>query len=143
MDGPSNTTTLLAEPEGPLAARLIELARAAPAGLLFVAPSETRAERLHRSVVALEPGLPVLLLPGWDCLPYDRIGPSRRAMGLRLDAVHRIAEHVGGPLLVIAGAEAAMQRLPASRLAVNRPRHRRGDRPRRGDAYSPPTRLCA
>ena len=62
---------LEAEPEGLLAARLVECALAAgDAGTILVARSEARAVRLHRAASALAPaGLEVLLRPGWDCLP--------------------------------------------------------------------------
>ena len=58
---------LQAEPEGLLAARLVEAALAAgPAGIILVARSEARAARLHRAAWALAPkAMQVLLLPSW------------------------------------------------------------------------------
>ncbi|MCB4825052.1 DEAD/DEAH box helicase [Roseicella aerolata] len=105
---------LYAEPEGLLAARLVEAALAAgPAGTLFLARSETRAARLHRAAAALAPdGTAVLLLPGWDCLPYDRVSPTRGIMGRRMAVLAALAAPPEGPRLLIASAEAALQRLP-------------------------------
>src|SRR5947207_85632 len=76
-----------AGPEGLVAVRLLEWARAAGSrGLIHVARSETRAQRLVRALRGLAPQLEVLMLPPWDCLPYDRAGPSRRIMGQRIAA---------------------------------------------------------
>src|SRR3954471_19322782 len=105
---------LQAEPEGLLAARLVEAALAAgPAGIIFVAHSETRAARLHRTALALAPKtMQVLLLPGWDCLPYDRVSPTRGVMGRRMAVVAQLAAPPEGPCLLIASAGPAAQRLP-------------------------------
>ncbi|TCZ54985.1 DEAD/DEAH box helicase [Roseicella aquatilis] len=105
---------LHAEPEGLLAARLVEASLAAgPEGLLLLARSEARAARLHRAVAALAPrDMAVLLLPGWDCLPYDRVSPSRAVIGRRMAVAAALAAERRGPCLVIASAEAASQRLP-------------------------------
>ena len=103
-----------AEPEALLAARLLEQAAAArTAGLIFVARSETRAARLHAAAAALAgPEVEALLLPAWDCLPYDRVSPSRAAMGARMAVVARLAEKPARPRLLVMSAEAATQRLP-------------------------------
>jgi transcription-repair coupling factor (superfamily II helicase) len=101
-----------AEPEALLAARLVEHAASESAGLIHIARSETRAARLHRAAIALAPDFHPVLLPAWDCLPYDRISPSREVMGLRMAAVHRLAERARAPVLAIASVDAAMQRLP-------------------------------
>jgi transcription-repair coupling factor (superfamily II helicase) len=95
------------EPESLLAARLVE--RAAEEAIVFVARGEARAARLHRAVTALAPeALQPAILPGWDCLPYDRVSPSTSVMGARL------AVAGASPRLLILSVECAMQRLPRS-----------------------------
>jgi transcription-repair coupling factor (superfamily II helicase) len=105
---------LNAEPEGLLAARLIERAAAAgSAGVVFVARSEQRASRLHHAVRALAPpATEVLLLPGWDCLPYDRVFPSRDIMGQRMALATALLAGGGAARLLVASVEAMSQRLP-------------------------------
>ncbi|WP_052213891.1 DEAD/DEAH box helicase [Belnapia sp. F-4-1] len=100
---------MIAEPEGMLAACLVErMLAAGEAGLVFVARSEGRAARLHRAVRALAPAdAAVSLLPGWDCLPYDRVSPSRAVMGQRMALAAGLP-----PGLLIASAETIGQRLP-------------------------------
>ena len=103
-----------AEPEALLAARLLErTVEAARAGLVFVARSETRAARVHAAAAALAgTEAEVSLLPAWDCLPYDRVSPSRAVMGARMATVARLAAEPALPRLLVASVEAAMQRLP-------------------------------
>jgi transcription-repair coupling factor (superfamily II helicase) len=105
---------LHAEPEGLLAVRLVEAALAAgPAGFFLVARSEARAARLHRAARALAPKhMQVLLLPGWDCLPYDRVSPTRGVMGRRMAVAEALLTPFQGPRLLVASADAASQRLP-------------------------------
>ena len=101
------------EPESLLAAQLVEqAAQAGAAGLIHLARSEARAARLHQAVRTLAPEMESVLLPGWDCLPYDRISPSRAVMGSRMAALAVLARPARGPRLVVASLAAAMQRLP-------------------------------
>ncbi len=105
---------LHAEPEGLLAARLVEVALAAgSAGTILVTRSETRAARLHRAARALAPkAASVLWLPAWDCLPYDRVSPTRGVMGWRMAVALRLSGRLDAPCLLVASLEAASQRLP-------------------------------
>jgi transcription-repair coupling factor (superfamily II helicase) len=102
---------LVAEPEGLLAAGLVEHA-ARGGALIHLARSEARAARLAAAARALAPGLRVLLLPAWDCLPYDRTSPSRAVMGQRMAALHALSARDEGPVLVLASVDAVTQRLP-------------------------------
>ncbi len=86
-------------------------AQAGDATLLLIAHSEAQAARLAAAAGALVPELSPVLLPGWDCLAYDRASPSRAVMGQRMRALHAISS--GATRLVIASPEAAIQRLPA------------------------------
>jgi transcription-repair coupling factor (superfamily II helicase) len=132
QDGVATTETLTAEVlapgPGPLAQRrpasgqaptaavavaLSGCARAAKAGaLVHLASSERRAEEIGRALGGLAPDLGVLVLPPWDCLPYDRASPSRELMGRRLRVVRELAAKGAGPRIVITSPEALIQRLP-------------------------------
>ncbi|MBU8539167.1 DEAD/DEAH box helicase [Falsiroseomonas tokyonensis] len=108
-EGQDDPATLSAEPEGLLAARLVERGEA---GLVFVARSEGRARRLYNAARALAPAaMPVRLLPAWDCLPYDRVSPSRAVMGQRMAVAAALASG-GAAGLLIGSVEALAQRLP-------------------------------
>ncbi|HEY8564275.1 MAG TPA: DEAD/DEAH box helicase [Beijerinckiaceae bacterium] len=62
----------------------------------------------------LDPGRGVLVLPPWDCLPYDRAAPSREAMGRRTTTLAELTE-VEAPL-VVTTPEALLQRVPPRSL---------------------------
>lgn len=96
-------------PASLLAAGLV--AHVGPAGLILATEGEARAASVAGAAQGLAPHLRVGLLPGWDCLPFDRAGPSRAIMGTRMATVRRL---VGpGPHLLIAPVETLAQRLPA------------------------------
>ncbi|HEX8166758.1 MAG TPA: DEAD/DEAH box helicase [Beijerinckiaceae bacterium] len=98
------------------AVQLLKLAREAGAGgLVVVAGSESRAERLGRLLRGLDPARETIVVPPWDCLPYDRTSPSREAMGRRMAALRRLAGGgEGGPegAVVVTVPDALVQRVP-------------------------------
>lgn len=79
---------------------------------VHVASSERRAEEIGRALAGLAPGLDVLVLPPWDCLPYDRASPSRDIMGRRMRVLQRLCEPGGAACVVITSPEALVQKLP-------------------------------
>jgi len=100
-------------PIGLLAVRLLDAAHDARGGLIHVATNERRADQIGRLAAQLDPGLSVLVLPPWDCLPYDRASPSRAAMGRRVSALRALAARdPAAPLLLVTTADAVIQRLP-------------------------------
>ncbi|MBV9653828.1 MAG: hypothetical protein JOZ42_04605, partial [Acetobacteraceae bacterium] len=109
---PTDKPCIPAEPDALLTARLVERLAASPSSLLMVTRSEDRASRLHAAASALAPALAVHLLPGWDCLAYDRVSPSRGIMGARMDVLHRAAQPGGGKLLLLGSVDSVTQRLP-------------------------------
>lgn len=60
------------------------------------------------------PDLPVLTLPAWDCLPYDRVGPSSGTAATRLAAMTAIGELRTQPhrAVILTTANALLQRMP-------------------------------
>ncbi|HEY8383813.1 MAG TPA: helicase-related protein [Microvirga sp.] len=103
----------LADPEriGELAVALVGLWRSAGAGLICVASGARRAADLQTALRFLAPDVPVVFVPPWDCLPYDRAPPSRAAMSERIAALMAV-ESEKGRALVIASPGAVLQRLP-------------------------------
>jgi transcription-repair coupling factor (superfamily II helicase) len=96
-----------------VAAALIRSRAAAPwPALIHLASSERRAEEIGRALRQMAPDLEVLVLPPWDCLPYDRASPSREVMGRRMAVLQRLAAKPEGPRVLVTGVEAALQRVP-------------------------------
>ena len=100
-------------PVAGVAARLVRVVAGRNLQLLYVATGERRAEELARAVQAFAGGeLEVVLLPPWDCLPYDRASPSREIMGHRMAALRRLQASAKGSRLLVTSPEALIQRLP-------------------------------
>ena len=59
-------------------------AETAPDGpIVFVARDGQRLPAIAETLAFADPGLPVLELPAWDCLPYDRVSPGSDAAARR------------------------------------------------------------
>jgi transcription-repair coupling factor (superfamily II helicase) len=115
-----------------VATRLAGRLRNSDISLCFVALSERSADRIARSIRCLFPAIDVVLLPPWDCLPYDRVPPSRHCMGRRMDALRVWTESSDRPRLLVTSLDATLQRIPPSaviessryKLAVGDPLNR-------------------
>ncbi|MES2033085.1 MAG: DEAD/DEAH box helicase [Pseudomonadota bacterium] len=81
-------------------------------GFLYAASSERRAAEIGRALRQFAPDIEVLVLPPWDCLPYDRASPSRECMGRRMAVLARLGAPATSPRVLIADVDALMQRVP-------------------------------
>ena len=105
-------TSVLPASLGLLAIRLLVWAgEAGRGGLIYVASSERRAQRLASILRGLAPELEVLLFPPWDCLPYDHSSPSREAMGQRMATLRRVC-HAAPVRVLLTVPDALIQRVP-------------------------------
>jgi transcription-repair coupling factor (superfamily II helicase) len=95
--------------------RLLDAAKKAGPGVIYLARGERRATSTAAMLAGFAPELTVLPFPAWDCVPYDRAGPSRDVMGVRIETMRRLAEGVEGQWIVITTAGALAQRLPPRR----------------------------
>ncbi|MGE7368668.1 DEAD/DEAH box helicase [Neorhizobium sp. NPDC001467] len=80
--------------------------------LCFIASSEGAAEKIAEATGALFPDIDILVLPPWDCLPYDRVAPTRHCMGLRMDALRLWNSPSEAPRLLVTSLDAMLQRVP-------------------------------
>ncbi|WP_091737696.1 DEAD/DEAH box helicase [Phenylobacterium immobile] len=105
------------------------LAAAKPATFVHLASSERRADEIGRALTAFAPDAQVVIVPPWDCLPYDRASPSRDVMARRMRVLEVLETKPETPRAVIASPEALSQRLPpVSALAAGRFTLERGRR---------------
>ncbi len=112
---------LTGAPEGFDALVMADIARARGGLTVFVARDGARAGAFIDAMRFFAPEMPVLQLPSWDCLPYDRIGPSAGIAAQRMATLSRLArgEDSDRATLLVTAAPAVLQRLP-SREAVSR-----------------------
>ena len=102
-------------PEGLDALLLAEIA-AGDGEVLHVARDDARMAATAAALAVFSPGLEVLTLPAWDCLPYDRVSPNAAISSARMDVLSRLAREArprSGPRVVLTTVNALLQRLPA------------------------------
>jgi len=118
VDGPIPTDIADAPRKAPaaaVAARLMDEVADRPGDLIFLATNERRADEIASALGALgsAAGPDILVLPPWDCLPYDRAAPSRESMGRRMAVFAALKDRTAGhKRWVVTSPEAAMQRTP-------------------------------
>ncbi|MBL8707164.1 MAG: transcription-repair coupling factor [Rhodospirillales bacterium] len=105
--------TLGGVPEGFDAQILSALALRLGGPVLHVARDDSRLQRLEQGIGFFAPGLQIVSLPAWDCLPYDRVSPNGEVVSRRIAAMARIAEGIEGPAIVLTTVNALLQRLSA------------------------------
>jgi transcription-repair coupling factor (superfamily II helicase) len=93
---------------------LAAVAAAQDGPVVFVARDGQKIPALAEILQFVAPGLPVLELPAWDCLPYDRVSPGSDAVARRLDAMASIAALRAKPhrAIVLVSANAVLQKMP-------------------------------
>jgi transcription-repair coupling factor (superfamily II helicase) len=102
--------TLAGAPAGFLPWLAADLARAAKARAVFVAPDEAAMRARADAATYFAPELDVLAFPAWDCLPYDRSSPSLRSTAERLATLHALQRKADRPQLLVTTVNAATQR---------------------------------
>ncbi len=104
--------TIAEAPEGADALVIAEMAKTVD--VLHLARDEARLAPLVAALEFFAPGLEVLVLPAWDCLPYDRVSPGAEIVARRMEVLSRLArpKTTQGGRVVIVSVEAALQRLP-------------------------------
>ncbi|KQW27001.1 transcription-repair coupling factor [Rhizobium sp. Root274] len=84
--GAQSALTLSHVPDGMDAFILAELAREGRP-VAYVVSDGQRLQNLEQTLSFAAPDIPVLSLPAWDCLPYDRVSPSADVSARRLAAL--------------------------------------------------------
>ncbi len=100
----------------PPGAEALILAEAAQAGqsVAYVVSDGQRIADLEQILGFVAPGIPVLSVPAWDCLPYDRVSPSAEAAARRISALGGLTAHAVNPhpAIVLVSINALLQKLP-------------------------------
>ncbi|MGO8865613.1 MAG: transcription-repair coupling factor [Alphaproteobacteria bacterium] len=107
--------TIAGAPEGVDALLLGELAEGASARqLLHVARDDAAMGRMAEGLAFFAPGLEVLSLPAWDCLPYDRVSPNGEIVSRRIDTLTKLARtpRPESSRVVITTVNALLQKVP-------------------------------
>jgi transcription-repair coupling factor (superfamily II helicase) len=105
---------LVGAPEGFDALVMADLVKARKGLTVFVARDAGRMAAFADAFRFFAQNVEIVAFAGWDCLPYDRIGPSGGVAAQRMATLSRLA---GGldektPRLLVTTAAALLQRLP-------------------------------
>ncbi|UWQ12275.1 transcription-repair coupling factor [Aliiroseovarius crassostreae] len=82
--------------------------------VLHVARDDKRMAAMQAALSFFAPDVTVLTLPGWDCLPFDRVSPNADVSATRMASLATLATGgLQGRFVLLTTLNAAMQRLPA------------------------------
>jgi transcription-repair coupling factor (superfamily II helicase) len=112
---------LVGAPEGFDALTMADIARARNGLTVFVARDGPRGQAFLDSLKFFAPRMETMLFPSWDCLPYDRSGPSASVAAQRMAVLTRLARGFDAktPVVMAISAPALMQRVP-TRAVITR-----------------------
>lgn len=110
--GAQSALTLSHVPDGMDAFILAELAREGKP-VAYVVSDGQRLQNIEQTLSFAAPDIPVLTLPAWDCLPYDRVSPSADVSARRLAALSGlIALYLNPhPAIVLVTVNAMLQKV--------------------------------
>jgi transcription-repair coupling factor (superfamily II helicase) len=78
---------------------------------MAIVADEAAMRALAETLPLFAPEVEVLTLPGWDCLPYDRVSPALPVMAERLATLSALQTKQSKPQLLVTTVSAATQRL--------------------------------
>ena len=105
---------LVGVPEGFEALVMAEVTKARKGLSVFVARDAARLSALIDAFGFFAPEVEVITFPSWDCLPYDRIGPSAAVAAQRMATLWRMADEgqESRVRLLVTTTSALLQRVP-------------------------------
>lgn len=109
--------TLAGVPDGAEAyalSRILNESEGDGLALVFIARDATRMQMIAEALPFFADNVDIIQLPGWDCLPYDRVSPNTSISARRLLALGELARGVQGgrKTLLLTTINAAAQKLP-------------------------------
>ncbi|WP_085862897.1 transcription-repair coupling factor [Pseudooctadecabacter jejudonensis] len=107
----SKHITVSGAPEG-FDARLI-LAEAAAGPVVHIARDDKRLEATRAALAFFAPDMPVVVFPGWDCLPYDRVSPNADISAARMAVLAALTHGMPDRFVLLTTLNAATQKIPA------------------------------
>ena len=114
MSSPDHIT-ISGAPEG-FDARLILKEVAQQSSVVHIARDDKRMAAMQAALRFFAPDMPVLIFPGWDCLPYDRMSPNPDISAQRMATLAALVHKMPGQFVVLTTLNAATQRVPARSL---------------------------
>ncbi len=103
-------------PEGFDAALVLRELEKSGHPVIHVARDDKRLAAMQAALAFFAPNVPVLVFPGWDCLPYDRISLNANISAARMATLATLEQGLPQPFVLLTTLNAATQRVPARTL---------------------------
>lgn len=84
--------------------------------VLYIASSDQAVAQIKECLSFFSPETQTIMLPSWDCLPYDRSSPNAAILASRIVALSRIASKATKPRIILANVNTVIQKLPPRAL---------------------------
>ncbi|MEK9693588.1 MAG: transcription-repair coupling factor, partial [Rhodospirillaceae bacterium] len=97
---------------------VLELAEKNPEAIVvFVTLDDAAISEAVEAISYFSPGINILTLPAWDCVPYDRVSPRSDILGKRVAALSTLSmAKVTDPTVLVTSNNAFLQRVPNREL---------------------------
>lgn len=109
----SSHITLSGAPEGFDAKLLLAELEKSSVPLIHVARDDKRMASMQEALRFFAPDMPVIVFPGWDCLPYDRVSPNADISAARMATLAGLVHEMPKRFILLTTLGAATQRVPA------------------------------
>ncbi len=105
--------TVSGAPEGFDAQLILKELAAKGAPVCHIARDDKRMVAMQDALRFFAPDVPVVVFPGWDCLPYDRVSPNADISAARMATLAGLVYGMPDRFILLTTLGAATQRIPA------------------------------
>ena len=105
--------TVSGAPEGYDAQLILRELESAGAPICHIARDDKRMVAMQDALRFFAPDMPVVVFPGWDCLPYDRVSPNADISAARMATLAGLVHGMPDKFVLLTTLGAATQRIPA------------------------------
>ncbi|WP_375227683.1 transcription-repair coupling factor [Roseobacter sp. S98] len=105
--------TVSGVPEGFDARFLLQELERGGRPVMHIARDDKRLAAMQAALRFFAPDLPVMVFPGWDCLPYDRVSPNADISARRMATLAALVHGMPDRFVLLTTLNAASQKIPA------------------------------
>ena len=109
----SQSVTIGGAPEGFDASLILSEVEKSGGPVIHIARDDKRLAATEAALRFFAPEMPVVIFPGWDCLPYDRVSPHADISAARMATLAGLVHGMPPKYVLLTTLSAAMQRVPA------------------------------
>ncbi len=108
--------TVSGAPEGFDAQLILREIEASNGPVCHIARDDKRMVAMQDALRFFASDMPVVVFPGWDCLPYDRVSPNADISAARMATLAALVHGMPERFVLLTTLGAATQRLPARKV---------------------------